>query len=206
VRGSKSLKWLIHGMPGVRQRRTRRKEIGMRPDEKGRRISRSALRLVVLAAVAITAAVGVPLAASASTHSSDGPHARNAAAVGVVYGGRTSQGWPVVIELNRNRRRVVQAVTGLRLNCTSGLVVNLTDRYINGTVNNRRRFGGRFGPETRRNADGTSTDLEGSMSGALNRARSRASGRWRVKLTDYDAAGAVTDTCDSGSVRWTAKQ
>jgi hypothetical protein len=76
----------------------------------------------------------------------------------------------------------------------------------NGTVNNRRRFGGTFGPDTRRNADGTSTAFEGSMSGALNRARSRVSGRWQLKLTVYDAAGAVTDTCESGSVRWTAKQ
>jgi hypothetical protein len=178
----------------------------MRPDERWRRISRSAFRLGALVAVAITAAVGVPLAASASSHDSDGNHARSAAAAGVVYGGRTAQGWPVVIELNRNRRRVVQAVAGIRLDCTSGIVVNLSDRYFNGTVNNRRKFGGEFGPDTRRNADGTSTDLEGSMSGALNRARSRASGRWHLKLTVYDAAGAVTDTCDSGSVRWTAKQ
>jgi hypothetical protein len=27
-----------------------------------------------------------------------------------------------------------------------------------------------------------------------------------VQATDHDATGAVTDTCDSGSVSWTAKQ
>jgi hypothetical protein len=178
----------------------------MRRYEKRRQPSRLAFRLAGLAAVATTAAVGIPLAASANPHSSDGPHARSAAAAGVVYGGRTSQGWPVVIEFNKNRRRVVLAVAALRLNCTSGSTATLADRYLNGTVNKQRKFRGSFGPDTRRNADGTSADFEGSISGALNRTRSKVSGRWHLKVTVYDTAGAVTDTCDSGSVRWTAKQ
>src|SRR5215211_1859896 len=152
----------------------------------------------------MTVAVVVPLAASASSHG--GPNARSAAAKGAVYGGRTLQGWPVMIELNRTRRRVVQAVIGLRLSCTSGSIVNLPDRYINMSVNRRRKFRASFGPDTQRNSDGTTTDFEGSISGTLNRARTRLSGRWNLKITDFDANGAVTDVCDSGSVRWTAKQ
>jgi hypothetical protein len=178
----------------------------MRRDEKWRRSSRSAYRLGGLAVVATTAAVGVPLAASANPHISDGPHAHGAAAAGVVYGGRTSQGWPVVIELTKNRRRLVQAVAGLTLNCTSGGVVNLADRYLAGPLGKQGRFRGSFGPDTDRNADGTTSDFEGSISGDLNRARSKVSGRWHYRITDYDTAGNVTDTCDSGSVRWTAKQ
>jgi hypothetical protein len=73
-------------------------------------------------------------------------------------------------------------------------------------VSTKRKFGASFGPDTQRFDDGTSADFEGSISGALNRTRSRVSGTWRVKVTEYNSAGAVTDTCDSGSVRWTAKQ
>jgi hypothetical protein len=177
----------------------------MRPDQFRRTISQSALRLWGVVTVAITVAVGVPLAASANTHS-DGPYARSAATTGVIYGGRTSQGWPVVIELRKDQRRVVQAVIGLQLPCTSGNLASLPDRWVNMKVNKRRRFSARFGPETERYADGTSSAFQGSISGALNRARSKVSGKWRLKITDYDAAGAVVDTCDSGSVGWSAKQ
>lgn len=166
--------------------------------------SRSARQLGGLAAVAITAAAGVPLAASASQHS-DGLHARSAAATGVVYGGRTPQGWPVMIELKKNQRRVVQAIIGLTLPCTSGEFFYASDRYVNLAVNKKRKFSASFGPDTERNDDGTTTDWEGSFSGSLNRARSRVSGRWQLKVTLYDSAGAVTDTC-SNSVSWTAKQ
>jgi hypothetical protein len=165
---------------------------------------RSTRGLGALATGAILAAGGVPLA-SASPHD-DGPSARSAGATGVVYGGRTSQDWPVVIELTRNRRRVAQAVIGLRMTCTSGGTVSLPDRYVNMDITRKRRFRASFGPDTVRNSDGTTSDFEGSISGTLNRARSKVSGRWHFRITDYDTAGAVTDTCDSGTIRWTAKR
>ena len=58
---------------------------------------------------------------------------------------------------------------------------------------------------TNRSDDGTTSDFEGSFSGAFNKARTKVSGKWSFKATDHDAAGAVTDTCDSGSISWTAK-
>jgi hypothetical protein len=124
----------------------------------------------------------------------------------VVYGGRTAQGFPVMIEVNSTKRRVVQAVIGLRLTCSSGILPSLPDRWINLTVNRKRKFSGRFGPETTRNPDGTSFISQGSISGTFNRARTKVSGKWRLMITDYDAAGAVTDTCDTGLLGWSAKQ
>jgi hypothetical protein len=168
-------------------------------------VSKPAIRLGALGALSATLVAGVPLAASANTHGAD-PLARSAAAAGVVYGGRTAQGWPVVIETSKNRRQVVQAVGGLRLTCTSGSFVNLSDRYTKMPVSKSRKFATSFGPETLRNDDGTTSDFEGSISGALNSARSKVTGKWQLKLTERDAAGTVTDTCDSGSVSWTAKQ
>jgi hypothetical protein len=166
--------------------------------------SRFARRLGGLAAVAIAAAVGVPLAASASP-SGHGVSARSAAATGVVYGGRTPQGWPVMVELTRNQRRVVLTVIGITLPCTSGQSFYASDFYDDLPVNRQRKFRESFGPNTQRNDDGTTSDWEGTMSGRLNRARSKMSGRWQLKVTHFDHSGAVTDTC-SGSVRWTAKQ
>jgi hypothetical protein len=162
------------------------------------------MRLGGLAAVAITAAAGVPLTASASPHG-DGLSARSAAATGVVYGGRTPQGWPVVVELSKNRRRVVQTVIGLDVPCTSGDFIFTADPYTNLAVNKKRKFRASFGPYTTRHDDGTTADSEGSVSGRLNRARTRVSGRWHLKITLYDTAGALTDTC-SVSVSWSAKQ
>jgi hypothetical protein len=177
----------------------------MRQDRVGRRISRSAARLGALAGVVLIAAVAVPLGASASTHR-EGATVRSAATTGVVFGGRTVQGFPVLIEVNSTKRRVVQAVIGLRLSCTSGILPSLPDRWINLSVNGRRKFGGSFGPERQTNPDGTSFDSQGSISGTFNRARTKVSGKWRLKITDYDAAGAVRDTCDSGLLGWSAKQ
>ena len=165
---------------------------------------KSALRLG-LVAVSISAALAVSLAASASAQG-DAASARGAAAAALTYGGLTSQDWPVVILLNKSQLRGVLAVIGVHFRCTSGDYINTSHGFFDLAVNNRRKFRASFGPITQRYDDGTTYDLEGSISGALNRARSKVSGQWRLKVTDHDSTGAVTDTCDSGSVRWTATQ
>ena len=134
------------------------------------------------------------------------PRALIAAAGGTVYGGVTSQDFPVVIQTNRNGRKVTDAMIAIRANCTSGGFVVLPDGYRDVSVSKKRKFSASFGPTTERNDDGTTTDLEGSISGSFNKARTKASGKWSFKATEHDAAGAVTDTCDSGSIRWTAQQ
>jgi hypothetical protein len=145
-----------------------------------------------------------PIAAAAGGGHSR-PQATTAGAGGTVYGGGTTQQFPVVIETNKNGQKVVHARIAIRLTCTSGAIVTVPDDYGPLSVK-RRRFGRAFGPDTLRNDDGTTTDFEGAISGAFNKARTKASGRWSLKATDHDASGAITDTCDSGSVSWTAKQ
>ena len=126
-------------------------------------------------------------------------------AIGGIYGGVTSQDFPVVVDVNRRRSRVVRAVIAIRTSCTSGGFVTVPDGYRNVSVR-RGKFSASFGPTTQRNDDGTTSDLEGTMSGTFNSSRTKVSGKWTFKATDHDAAGAVTDTCDSGSVSWSAKQ
>lgn len=156
-------------------------------------------------AIAATVMVGGPLAASASSLGAT-PHARSAAVAGAVYGGITPQDFPVVVELNKKRSQVVRAAIVVRVTCTSGARVNVPDSYLKVPVSSRGKFSTSFGPTTNRNDDGTTTDFEGSVSGALNAARTKISGKWQLKVTDHDASGAVTDTCDSGSVTWKTKQ
>jgi hypothetical protein len=133
------------------------------------------------------------------------PRAAVAAVSGSVFGGLTSQGWPVVIELNKTGTQVVHATIGLRLTCTSGAIASLHDDYGKVALKHGR-FSGSFGPVTERNQDGTTTDFEGSLSGTLNKAHTKMSGKWQYKGTDHDNSGAVTDTCNSGSISWSAKQ
>ena len=129
-----------------------------------------------------------------------------AAVGGTVFGGSTAQDFPVVIETSKNGRTVTKATIAIRLTCTSGATIVVPDRYPKLSINKKRKFGASFGPATNRNDDGTTIDFEGTISGTFNKPRTSASGTWSFKGTERDAAGAVTDTCDSGSVTWKAKQ
>ena len=148
-------------------------------------------------------ATGV-LAGTAAPSQGASAVASRALTPGVIYGGVSSQDFPVVIEVNSRRTRVVRAVLAIRVFCTSGGFVTLPDGYRN-LVIKRGKFRTSFGPITQPNDDGTTSDLEGSISGRFNSSRTKVSGTWSFKATDHDAAGAVTDTCDSGSVSWSAK-
>jgi hypothetical protein len=124
---------------------------------------------------------------------------------GIVFGGITGQTFPVVVETSRDGRTVTRALVAIRLPCTAGGSYAVPDGYRAVTVQ-QRRFASGFGPETFRNDDGTSYDVQGSMTGTFNRSGTAVSGTWSLRMTDHDATGAVTDTCDSGTVHWTARQ
>ena len=128
-----------------------------------------------------------------------------AAASAKILGGVTSDGWAVVVEINKSGKQVVRASTGVTLNCTSGAIVSVPDGFQKLKISKKGKFGATFGPQTFDNPDGTKTVFEGSISGKTNKARTKASGKWQLKVTDLDAAGAVTDTCDSGTLSWKAK-
>ena len=127
--------------------------------------------------------------------------------LGDVFGGRTSQGFPVVFEVRSPRvDRVRRASAAISLPCAGGGSYTLPDSYVNMPVTRRRTFKASFGPETIRNDDGTTGTFEGRLEGRFNRARTAASGSWQLKLTERDAAGTVTDTCDSRRITWSARQ
>ncbi len=153
--------------------------------------------------IAAALVASVPLVAMAAPRH-DATVARSVAP-GSVYGGVTDDGFGVVVEVSKSGRKVVRMATGLEMKCTSGASFSIADGW-RGMRIAKRKFSASFGPQPQRNDDGTTTDFEGTVSGTFNRSRTTVSGTWTFKGTERDAAGAVTDTCDSGVLNWTAKQ
>ena len=92
------------------------------------------------------------------------------------------------------------------MKCTAGGTWTIPNKFTKLAVTKSGKFHFAYGPFTERNDDGTTTDYQGRMAGALNDAKTKIVGTWRMIATDHDAAGAVTDTCDTGLLTWTAKQ
>ena len=163
----------------------------------------SRLRRAVALSLAVLASA--PLAAAAAGRHDRVPARTSAPSAGVVYAGVTPQGFPVMVELSKSGRQVVRAVVGLALTCTSGGSIGLPDGWSRLTVR-KRAFSQTFGPESQALPDGSTLEVQGAVSGNVNSSRTRIAGQWSLKLTVRDVAGTVTDTCDSGTVSWTAKQ
>jgi hypothetical protein len=135
-----------------------------------------------IGAVGTAMAVAMPLTAAASD--TGRARATGAAARGVVYGGFTPQDWPVVVEVSKDRRRVVRTAIGLTLTCApSGLTARIGDEYRNLPLSKNGRFSDSFGPNRMSNPDGTSTEFQGSVTGTTNAKRTKMSGTWQVAWT-----------------------
>jgi len=162
-------------------------------------------QVTVVGAVADAIVFGSPLipVASAAPASVVTP---SATAVGNTYGGVTSQGFPVFVDMNATRRVVVREVAAVVLKCTSGGRFTVPDKFTRLNVTKGGKFHVVYGPFTQRNDDGTTTDFQGRMTGALNDSKTKIVGTWRMIAVDHDAAGAVTDSCDTGLLTWSAKQ
>jgi hypothetical protein len=162
-------------------------------------------QVTVIGAIAGALVLGSPMipVATASPASVVTP---SATAVGNTYGGVTSQGMPVFVDMTATRRQVVREVAAVVLKCTSGGSFTVPDRFTKLAVTKGGRFHVAYGPFTQRNDDGTTTDFQGRMTGALNDSRTRIAGTWRMIAVDHDTTGAVTDSCDTGLLTWSAKQ
>jgi hypothetical protein len=167
-------------------------------------LARDAARARQAAVLATVILGATPLVAAAAPR--HGTPARiSAAAAGAVYGGVTDDGFGLMVETNKSGREIVRMATGLKLRCTSGDTLNMPDGWGRLSIK-KGKFRATFGPETQRNDDGTTVDVEGAVAGRFNRSRTSVSGTWSLKGTEHDATGAVTDTCDSGTINWTARQ
>ena len=98
-------------------------------------------RMLAIAALA-TAAAAAPIAAAQGATTS-----RTKIAQGFVYGGVTASGYPVVVELSKNARKVVRATIGLELMCQTPGDVTLPDTFTNLPIKSNGRFSHTYGPE-----------------------------------------------------------
>lgn len=121
---------------------------------------------------------------------------------GRIYAGKTSQDEPVVVRVNRKRKRITDVLVGWRASTCEppGGYFRVPDRFVNFALRGTR-FGGTFEDTSPSDGGGTVT-FAYDVSGTIGRRSMR--GSLNVKATMTDAAGATTVTCDSGAVSWRA--
>jgi hypothetical protein len=122
-----------------------------------------------------------------------------------VLGGLTSGGWPVVLEVSSNGKRIRFADIGLDMNCSSGGSFSTMDFATmlairpNGTVHRTAALPSFTDPS------GTSITGSRSISGRLNRKRWTFSGVWHLHLS-FAMSHGQTDQCDSGTIPFVARR
>ncbi len=123
-------------------------------------------------------------------------------APGVVYGGITSQGEPVVVRLNAQRKRVSDFITTWQAPCTpSQGYFRVPDRFGNFPVKSSGRFGNPMSNDVAMDAGGK-LHFDYALAGRVT--KRAAKGTLQVKVSETDANGAATDSCDSGGLTWKA--
>jgi hypothetical protein len=142
--------------------------------------------------------------ASAEVALADSPDASHGARfAGVVYGGLTSNGWPVMFQVSRDGRRVIRAIGAIETKCSQGGTVIVADPWTRLPISRRGGFRASFRDS---GMEGQNRFEEsGSIQARVNRARTRITGTWRIRLVVHSPDGSVND-CNSGAVRFTAER
>ena len=121
---------------------------------------------------------------------------------GIIFGGSTSQGEPLVVRLNAERTRVNDVITVWRAPCTpSGGYFRVRDHFVNFALKKTGGFGNPFSNDTPMDAGGK-RHWDYSVKGQVS--KTKAKGALQVKVADSDPAGAPVDACDTGGVTWKA--
>jgi hypothetical protein len=116
-----------------------------------------------------------------------------------ILGGFTSQGWPIVVDLSKSRKRIALIETGLDMSCASGTKFPELDGWIRLAIaaDGRVHASMAVKPQT-----GTSTSLTGgtdTFTAKFNRQRTKVTGTWELGQS-FSLSNGQTDQCDSGSV------
>lgn len=161
-------------------------------------------RRTLLAATAVAALSTVSVVVPASAHK--GHSAKKHAVAGVIYGGFTPQGWPMVVEVSRDRREIVRTSMGFDVPCQTGGSFSDFDNYTHIPIHANGRFQTSYSDSRLNYDDGTYRIYAGSLRGEMNRPQTKFSGSVHLDFKSYAASGAVADTCDSGIVKFKLKQ
>jgi hypothetical protein len=123
-------------------------------------------------------------------------------APGRVYAGKTSQDEPVVARLDAKRKRITDLLVSWdSTSCQTPGYVHYGERLHNIDVAASGRFSDSW-DATDPLSDGGTARTTYALAGRV--AKRAARGTLRIGVTWLDAAGATTDSCDSGGVTWKA--
>jgi hypothetical protein len=120
---------------------------------------------------------------------------------GRVYGGSSSQEEPVVVRLDAKRKKVSDILASWETaSCTPDNFLRFSDRFTNFPLH-AGSFGDSF-DQTFDGPAGAKRTFAYSVDGKVR--RRSATGTLHVGVTELDAAGATTLSCDTGNVTWKA--
>jgi hypothetical protein len=151
---------------------------------------------VAALAVAATSPMGAEVALA------DGSSAGQRSA-GVIYGGMTSNGWPVVVEVTRDGRMVKRVVGGMSAKCSQGGMYSFPSQWRYLRISRSGAFKASFNDSWL--DEGVEVTAAETFVGKFNRARTRLTATWRASTTFRMPDGTV-DVCDTGALRVTARQ
>ena len=119
-----------------------------------------------------------------------------------VFGGLTSFGHPVVLELRADRRRVRTVLIGWQADCEPPDTFGVPDELVNFPISRTGRWGDKFTGRFQIEGGAGERTFEYDLSGRIR--GSTATGALAVKVTDRNPAGAVTSTCTRSRHRYVA--
>jgi hypothetical protein len=120
------------------------------------------------------------------------------------YGGSTTQGEPVVVVTSKDRSKIEYFGFGWQANCAPSGFWHIAEEFGNFPMTRSGVFGDTFtndfpfADQTGKNS--FTYRIHGSAK------KSVASGSFSVHVVASDTAGATTATCDTNSVKWSARQ
>jgi hypothetical protein len=123
-------------------------------------------------------------------------------APGRVYAGLTSDRRPIVVQRSRSGRKVSSVWVSWSAPCRNGGGFGVAEELVDFPVAGGGRFGDTFTDEVKP-AEGGTRAFDYRLEGRAGAAR--VAGTFRVEVTDSDAAGATTDTCDTTLLSWSAR-
>jgi hypothetical protein len=148
---------------------------------------------------------GVLAVLTAGIYGATTAYGRVAKPTTISFGAFTAQQWPVLFQVSTNRLLITRMAIVMDEKCQSGITdygVGSGDVRIpiarNGT------FSDTFSDGPLLNPDGSTTSYSDQVSGRFNKARTRITGTWHESSTFTKPAGGGSDTCDSGTVAFTA--
>ena len=117
----------------------------------------------------------------------------------VTFGGLTSDGWPVMAQVTSDGRRVKRIVGAIYATCSQGGGFAAPSQWRDLRINRSGVF--KASSHDSAVVEGEEVTVSETLVGKVNRARTKLSGTWRASTTFKEPDG-TTDSCDSGSLRF----